>query len=180
MLHIAENIRLIRDLTGLSQSDFAEKIGLEVNKDMIYSYESGKAKPKSVIIDKIAEIAEISKEDLQNKKLTVKDFHADRVKGRFTGKYYLYQGKRKIENEDSPDPIEERLKDKDKLIAALEREIELLRKQSQPNSGDLLKTLRDIKETLNGLPAKVVEDLKLGNSFGIVYKKGHKKDSTSG
>lgn len=68
MLHIKHNIKLIRSLTGLKQEAF---IGFfpGVSVAMQKSYETGKAKPDTGYVDRLARIAGVTIEDVQNKQL---------------------------------------------------------------------------------------------------------------
>lgn len=67
MLYLASNIKLIRLISGLSQSDFGGKF--DATKAMIVSYERGKANPDELFISRLAKFAGISEEDLKNRKL---------------------------------------------------------------------------------------------------------------
>jgi transcriptional regulator with XRE-family HTH domain len=78
MLHLAENIKTIRELANKTQLEFAQLFEVkskkgEYSKDKIFSYESGKAIPPDILIEYIAEFARVSVEDLKNKKLSRKD-----------------------------------------------------------------------------------------------------------
>jgi len=85
MLHLAKNIKWIRLLSGKKQTEFAVILG--ITDDQLYTYESGKAKPNSVVKGKIATIAGITIEDLENtdiKKQTVQVINPDTKKVEFT------------------------------------------------------------------------------------------------
>lgn len=85
MLHLAKNIKWIRLLSGKKQTEFAVILG--ITEDQLYTYESGKAKPNSVVKGKIATIAGITIEDLENtdiKKQTVQVINPDTKKVEFT------------------------------------------------------------------------------------------------
>jgi len=85
MLHLAKNIKWIRLLSGKKQTEFAVILG--ITEDQLYTYESGKAKPNSVVKGKIATIAGISVEDLEHtdiKKQTVQVINPDTKKVEFT------------------------------------------------------------------------------------------------
>lgn len=72
MLHLKHNIRLIRDLTGKTQEEFA---GLfkRVTVAMQKSYESGKASPGPAYLQKLADYAGVTHDDLLNKDLKIQD-----------------------------------------------------------------------------------------------------------
>jgi transcriptional regulator with XRE-family HTH domain len=78
MLHLAENIKTIRELSNKTQLEFAQLFEVkskkgEYSKDKIFTYESGKAAPPETLIEYIAEFARVSVEDLKNKKLSRRD-----------------------------------------------------------------------------------------------------------
>lgn len=85
MLHLAKNIKWIRLLSGKKQTEFAVILG--ITEDQLYTYENGKAKPSSVVKEKIATIAGISVTDLEEldiKKRTIQVINPDTKKVEFT------------------------------------------------------------------------------------------------
>lgn len=72
---VAENMRLIRNLAGMTMDAFARKVG--VNKDNINIYERGRALPQKSTVIRVCEFAGISENDLLytnlNKETLVKD-----------------------------------------------------------------------------------------------------------
>lgn len=62
MAFIGQNLRFFRKMKGLSQQEFAEKIGL--NRGNIASYEKGSAEPKATNLLKIAKFFNITLSDL--------------------------------------------------------------------------------------------------------------------
>src|SRR6478609_2761407 len=78
MLHLAENIKTVRELANKTQQEFAELFGIKSKKgsfsaDKVFTYENGKANPPESLITNIAEFARVSVDDLKNKKLTKRD-----------------------------------------------------------------------------------------------------------
>lgn len=71
MLQINKNIKLIRELSGLKQEDFAKLI--KVNLSNLKTYENSGVRPKAIVLAAIADVAGISTDDLENKALTHKD-----------------------------------------------------------------------------------------------------------
>lgn len=71
MLHINNNIRLIRELSGQTQAEFGKMFG--ANETKVKSYERGKAKPKSIFMLRLAKYAGITTSDLIDKKLSEDD-----------------------------------------------------------------------------------------------------------
>ena len=67
MLHLSDNIRYIRLLSGKTQTEFAELVG--ATKDTLYTYEKGKAKPNELVLSKISKIAGVTLEQLLEKDL---------------------------------------------------------------------------------------------------------------
>lgn len=85
MLHLAENIKWIRLLSGKKQTEFAVILG--ISEDQLYTYEKGKASPNSVVKEKIATIAGITVTDLEKldiKKRTIQVINPDTKKVEFT------------------------------------------------------------------------------------------------
>jgi transcriptional regulator with XRE-family HTH domain len=68
MMHLRENIKLIRLLSNMTQPNFGKLFG--ATKAMIVSYEKGKANPDSLFINRLAKFAGISESQLKNTKLT--------------------------------------------------------------------------------------------------------------
>lgn len=71
MQAINKNIKKLRKLKGLSQSDFASLF--ELSRANIGSYEEGRAQPKIDAVTRIANYFSISLDDFVNKELTVND-----------------------------------------------------------------------------------------------------------
>lgn len=63
---LGSNIKYIRYLKGLKQSDFAKLIGAN-SVDTLYTYESGRTIPNPVILDRLAAMSGLSVEDLKHK-----------------------------------------------------------------------------------------------------------------
>ena len=85
MTKLAENIKWIRLLKGLSQAEFGAIF--KVSKDAIYTYESGRTVPNAAILSKLATMAGISISDLENKdlkQLDVNVINPDTKKVEFT------------------------------------------------------------------------------------------------
>ena len=77
MLQIGRNIERMRLVRGLSRERFAklfEKYGL--NADKLYTYEKGKASPNHLIMEKLAEYAKVSIDDLLTKDIPVADMYS--------------------------------------------------------------------------------------------------------
>ena len=71
MQAINKNIKKLRSLKGLSQSDFAKLFDL--SRANIGSYEEGRAQPKIDAVTRIANYFSISLDDFVNKELSVND-----------------------------------------------------------------------------------------------------------
>lgn len=78
---INDNIKLIRELSGKKQGDFAKLI--KTNLSNLKTYENSNVRPKANVLAAICEYAGIELSDLENKKLTYKDitFRVDKVEG---------------------------------------------------------------------------------------------------
>lgn len=59
---IMANFKLIRNLTGLSMTDFGQKLG--VSKDQVASYENGRALPNEGVIHRVCSLSGLSRYDL--------------------------------------------------------------------------------------------------------------------
>lgn len=72
MLHISDNIKLIRALLDQTQPQFIKNFtGITV--PMQKSYESAKADPGILYIEELSELSGVSEKDLKNKKLAKSD-----------------------------------------------------------------------------------------------------------
>lgn len=71
MSALNKNIKKIRSLRGLSQSDFANIFGL--TRANIGSYEEGRAQPKMEVVVKMAAHFKLSLDDFVNRELSVND-----------------------------------------------------------------------------------------------------------
>lgn len=69
MSYFGTNIKKIRQLKGLSQTQFGELVNL--NRGVVSSYEEGRAEPKIETLLRISDHFELSTDDLLKKKLTV-------------------------------------------------------------------------------------------------------------
>jgi hypothetical protein len=90
MLHIRDNIKLIRSLSRRKQEDFI-LLFPGVTVAMQKSYESGKAKPDTGYIDRLARMAGISVEDVKDRKLSGSDIsvRVEKVERQdFEARYY--------------------------------------------------------------------------------------------
>ena len=77
MLQFPSNLRLIRLVSGKSQTDFGSSFG--ATKAMIVSYEKAKANPDELFISRVARYAGVSETDLKNKKLEENDLKPKQV-----------------------------------------------------------------------------------------------------
>lgn len=75
MLQINKNIKLIRELSGKKQEDFAKLI--KTNLSNLKTYENSSVRPKANVIAAICDFAGITTEELENKALTHKDVHLE-------------------------------------------------------------------------------------------------------
>ena len=71
-MQLNNNIKLIRELSGMTQNDFADLFG-NVSKDMLYTYESGKANPNELFKSRVAMIAGIDIKSLETVELKESD-----------------------------------------------------------------------------------------------------------
>lgn len=78
MLQLNTNIKLIRELSGKKQLEFARLI--KTNLSNLKTYENTDVRPKANVIAAIADIAGISTIDLENKALTHKDIQFGSIK----------------------------------------------------------------------------------------------------
>lgn len=69
-MHIAENIKLIRQFWDLKQAEFAKLLG--ATTAMIKSYENGNAQPKRIVEETLSSLSGIKLEDLRNTKIGIK------------------------------------------------------------------------------------------------------------
>lgn len=71
MLQLNTNIKLIRELSGKGQQEFAKLI--KTNVSNLKTYENTDVRPKANVLAEIADYANITIDDLEKKKLTHKD-----------------------------------------------------------------------------------------------------------
>lgn len=122
-MHLRSNIKLIRQLSRKTQTEFGELFG--ATKAMIVSYEKGKAQPDELFIKKLAKLADVTEEQLTNEDLSDK-----LIEGEMLEKVELKVG-----------GIEVKLNvDRDKLI--VEQQKEIIRLEAKVNI--VLITLADI------------------------------------
>ncbi len=67
-MSIAENIKFLRKKAGLTQEQFAEKVGIK--RSLVGAYEEGRAEPRLQTLTTIASILEITTDSLINQDLT--------------------------------------------------------------------------------------------------------------
>jgi hypothetical protein len=72
MLHLPNNIKIIRSLSGKTQDEFRVYF-TRVTLAMQKSYEGGKAEPDSLYLQELSELSGVSIKDLINKEITKKD-----------------------------------------------------------------------------------------------------------
>lgn len=74
MLHLKDNLKLIRALLRQTQVEFISNFTGKITVDMQKSYESGKAKPDILYIQELSDLTGISEKELTSKKLVKSDF----------------------------------------------------------------------------------------------------------
>lgn len=127
MLHLAQNIRRIRLLTGDTQPKFAKRIGVPgITHDMVSTWERNIAPPNEVVIQRIAAIVEgVSEDDLLNQDLSTRDIYVknpDTKKVEF--KFAPINGANQQEKES--EHLRQLLKEKDAVIKEKDERIKLL------------------------------------------------------
>lgn len=80
MLHLKDNIKIIRALLGQTQLEFIKNFSGKITIDMQKSYESGKAKPDILYIQELADISGVSEKDLLSKNLKKTDIKGEAAK----------------------------------------------------------------------------------------------------
>jgi transcriptional regulator with XRE-family HTH domain len=78
LLHLTDNLKLIRALLKQTQAEFIKNFTGKITVDMQKSYEGGKAKPDILYIQELAEMTGVSERELTSKKLSKSDFKAMR------------------------------------------------------------------------------------------------------
>src|SRR6056297_389038 len=72
---LSENIRFLRKEAGLTQSELAERVG--VNRPVIGAYEEGRAEPRIQTLKLMAHFFKVSVDDLLDKDLSTGEHSAD-------------------------------------------------------------------------------------------------------
>jgi transcriptional regulator with XRE-family HTH domain len=75
-MHVNDNIKLIRELSGLTQAQFAKLI--KTNLSNLKTYENTNVKPKAFVLFNISLCTNVSIEDLERKRLKASDIKFDR------------------------------------------------------------------------------------------------------
>jgi len=87
LLQLAANIKLIRQLSGLTQEDFGVKFN--ASRAMITSYESAKAAPDDLFLTRLSKYSGVPKEDLLDKALIEENIDVDKLENVFHGETVL-------------------------------------------------------------------------------------------
>lgn len=143
-MQINDNIKLIRELSGKTQAEFAELI--KTNVSNLKTYENTNVKPKAYLILNVSRFAGISSEDLENKKLQPEDINLldekddkDEDKKRYSSDYLAGQ-----------------LAMAERLIAKLEESNE----EAKSDKYKLFEALAETRKTINELLKPMVVSLK--------------------
>lgn len=172
MLQIQQNIILIRGLTNLNQEDFGLLIG--ATKAMVTSYETGVAAPKKIIIkNRICELAGITLDQLENKKLKESDIKikADKIEKTDSS---ARPGTAELQVTGHAPEVVIALKDqliasKEETIAELRERIKELSTRKNTDSLDAtIKNVKEIRDMLQALPPKLVTGITEG-ILTVVY-----------
>ena len=89
MMHLSQNLKLIRLSSNKTQTEFGELFG--ATKAMIVSYEKGKANPDDLFIKKVAAYAKVSERQLKNDDLSEKLLNVEIVEDEVSQKKGLNQ-----------------------------------------------------------------------------------------
>ena len=65
---IAENLKYLRKISGWTQEQFANEVGIK--RSLVGAYEEGRAEPRLQTLSRIAEVLGVSTDGLINKDLT--------------------------------------------------------------------------------------------------------------
>lgn len=199
MLQIQQNIILIRGLTNLNQEDFGLLIG--ATKAMVTSYETGVAAPKKIMIkNRICELAGVTLDQLENKRLKESDIKikADLLeKVDFLAKPSTaelqansYPPGVKIEQviaakdqviasiERTIAAKEETIASKEEIIAVLQEQIKVLssKKEAESSFDATVRNVKELKDMLLALPPKLVTGITEGILTVVYPGKAGRKD----
>lgn len=143
-MQINDNIKLIRELSGKTQAQFAELI--KTNLSNLKTYENTDVMPKAYLILNISKLAGVSTDDLENKELAHEDV-------RFNKQYLSPEN---IIDESSPAYIAGQLAMAERLIAKLEESNE----EAKADKNKLFEALAETRQTINELLKPMVASLK--------------------
>lgn len=104
MLQIAENIKLIRQLSGTTQAEFGAKF--DATKAMIVSYEKGKAQPNFLFVDRLAKHAGLQTDRLMKTRLKEEDIDKKKLEKLFKEEN-VYSGTSEDQNDISKSSTED-------------------------------------------------------------------------
>lgn len=160
-MQINDNIKLIRELSGKTQADFAELI--KTNVSNLKTYENTNVKPKAYLILNISKYAGISSEDLENKKLKPEDINLEDEK----------DDKDESKKRYSADYLAGQLAMAERLIAKLESDHE----EAKADKNKLFDALAETRQTINELLKPMVASLKdIPPVLDVIVRNSHEHD----
>jgi transcriptional regulator with XRE-family HTH domain len=149
-MQINDNIKLIRELSGLTQAKFAELI--KTNVSNLKTYENTSVRPKAFIIFNVSALAGISSDELENKKLIPEEIKINQT--------WLKKGEIDESNDNvkspSADYLAGQLAMAERLIAKLEENNE----EAKADKNKLFEALTETRQTINDLLKPMVASLK--------------------
>lgn len=149
-MQINDNIKLIRELSGLTQAEFAKLI--KTNVSNLKTYENTNVRPKAFVVFNVSLIGGVPSEEIENKKLKPEDIKINPI---------WIKGDEKDDNDDntktpSADFLAGQLAMAERLIAKLEENNE----EAKADKNKLFEALAETRQTINELLKPMVASLR--------------------
>jgi transcriptional regulator with XRE-family HTH domain len=155
-MQLNDNIKLVRELSGFRQIDFAKKFG--INLSNLKTYENTDVKPKANVLADLADYAGITVDDLENKKLTHKDLKIKSKKNKKVSREIPDEGDESEAHEATP--VYHTQTDLSKLIESNRMMAEAMLRDAR-NRESLVRSNEDLskKVTTANDQSEIVQDL---------------------
>jgi transcriptional regulator with XRE-family HTH domain len=162
-MQINDNIKLIRELSGKTQVEFAELI--KTNVSNLKTYENTNVKPKAYIVLNVSKFAGLSSDDLENKKLAPEDINLEGEKDENVDKA----------KKPSADYLAGQLAMAERLIAKLEEN----NVEAKADKNKLFDALAETRQTINELLKPMVASLKeIPPVLDSIVRNSHEHDKS--
>jgi transcriptional regulator with XRE-family HTH domain len=164
-MHLADNLTLIRKLTGTTQPEFGSLFN--ATKAMIVSYEKGKASPDDLFLSRLSDRIGITEVDIRRKRLSEKDIKVEKLDS-FTAEILEKAGRTKLK------VVAEGKSDVEAMFAALLKEKERVIAEKEARRIDAVARLQksdDLNDKLLSLLQTNLNRLQKDQDVILAYQK---------